>query len=122
MLGGLFGQSAFAAGALSLSLPVIDTVEPIAAVTIGATIFGERLAASPALLAIQLGGGAVAVAGIAVLSHSSVVETETRLAPAADASGQPPVKGGHEQARQWALGQIVPEAQAAGGGTDPARA
>jgi uncharacterized membrane protein YedE/YeeE len=79
VLGALFGQSAFAAGALSLSLPVIDTVEPVAAVVIGATVFGERLASSPVLLAIQLAGGAIAVAGIAVLSRSSVVETETSL-------------------------------------------
>jgi drug/metabolite transporter (DMT)-like permease len=79
VIGALFGQSAYGSGALSLSLPVIDTVEPVAAVTIGATVFGERLASSAPLLAIQLAGGAVAVAGIAVLSRSSVVRTETDL-------------------------------------------
>lgn len=99
VLGGLFGQSAFAAGPLSLSLPVIDTVEPAAAVTIGATVFGEQLAASPALLAIQLAGGAVAVAGIAALTRSSVVETETTLSPRADAGGQAPVASGPDVAR-----------------------
>jgi hypothetical protein len=95
VFGGLFGQSAFVSGALSLSLPVIDTVEPVAAVVIGATIFGERLAPTPAHLAIQLAGGAAAVAGIAILGHSSVVETETRLTPsAAAASGNPTVGPG----------------------------
>ncbi len=73
----LFGQSAFAAGALSLSLPVIDSIEPVTAVLLGAGVFGERLASSPPLLALQLTGGALAVAGIAVLSRSSVVKTET---------------------------------------------
>lgn len=77
----LFGQSAFGAGALSLSLPVIDSVEPVTAVAIGATIFGEALAASPAHLTIQLAAGAAAVAGIVVLSHSSVVENEAGPAP-----------------------------------------
>lgn len=85
----LFGQSAFGAGALSLSLPVIDTVEPVAAVAIGATVFGERLATSAPLLAIQLAGGALAVAGIFVLSHSSVVRTETRQAGRGTEGGLP---------------------------------
>jgi hypothetical protein len=83
LLGALFGQSAFGAGPLSLSLPVIDTLEPASAVIIGATVFGERLASSPVHLGFQLLGGVVAVIGIAVLSHSSVVETETALTPGA---------------------------------------
>lgn len=82
VLGGLFGQSAFHAGPLSLSLPVIDTLEPVAAVILATTVFGERLASSPWQLGLQLAGGALAVAGIAILSHSSVVTTEFRLAPA----------------------------------------
>jgi hypothetical protein len=81
VFGALFGQSAYGSGALSLSLPVIDTVEPVAAVTIGATVFGERLASAAPLQVIQLAGGALAVAGIAVLSRSSVVQTETELSP-----------------------------------------
>lgn len=88
ILGALFGQSAYGAGALSLSLPVIDTVEPVSAVIIGATVFGERLASSPGQLALQLAGGAVAVAGIAVLSRSSIVETETRQTPGLPAPGE----------------------------------
>lgn len=81
ILGALFGQSAFESGALSLSLPVIDVLEPVTAVVIGTTVFGERLASSPAQLGLQMFGGAVAAAGIAVLSSSSIVTTETRLAP-----------------------------------------
>lgn len=87
MLGALFGQSAFESGALSLSLPVIDTLEPVTAVIIGATVFGERLASSAGQLALQLAGGAAAVAGIALLSHSSIVETETRQTPGAAEPG-----------------------------------
>ena len=77
----LFGQSAFGAGALSLSLPVIDTLEPVCAVVIGATIFGERLASSPVQLGFQMAGGAAAVAGIWMLSRSNIVEAETLDTP-----------------------------------------
>jgi hypothetical protein len=39
-------------------------------VLIGTVVFGERLAASPAYLALQLVGAAVAVAGIILLGRS----------------------------------------------------
>jgi drug/metabolite transporter (DMT)-like permease len=77
IVGALLSQSAFQAGALSVSLPVIDTLEPVSAVIIAAFVFGERLAASPGQLAAQLAGGAAAVAGIAALSRSSVAAMET---------------------------------------------
>ena len=84
-VGGLFGQSAFGAGSLALSLPVIDTLEPVAAVVIAAAVFGERLARSPVLLGFQLAGGAIAAAGIWLLSHSSIVAAEPAQAPGAAA-------------------------------------
>jgi drug/metabolite transporter (DMT)-like permease len=84
-LGTLLSQSAFRAGALSVSLPVIDTLEPASAVVIGAFVFGERLAASPGQLAAQVAGGAVAAVGIAALSRSSVAAAEaTSGTPAPD--------------------------------------
>jgi hypothetical protein len=82
ILGALYGQSAFSAGALSLSLPVIDTVEPVCAVVIGATVFGEQLASSPLNLGFQMAGAAAAVIGIWVLSSSKIVEAETSEVPA----------------------------------------
>ena len=84
IMGAYLTQSSFQAGALSASLPVIDTVEPATAVVIGTTVFNERLAASPVQLSIQLAGGVVAAGGIAMLSHSSVaaVETNPRLSQA----------------------------------------
>jgi uncharacterized membrane protein len=78
LAGALLGQSAFSSGALSLSLPVIDTLAPITAVVIAATVFGEQLASSAWALGLQMAGGATAVAGIAVLSRSSIVAVETR--------------------------------------------
>ena len=76
LTGALLGQSAFSSGALSLSLPVIDTLTPIIAVVIGATVFGEELASTAWQLGLQLAGGAVAVIGIFVLSRSSIVTAE----------------------------------------------
>jgi drug/metabolite transporter (DMT)-like permease len=90
VVGGAFGQSAFGAGALALSLPVIDTLEPVTAVVIAATIFNERLASSAVLLGVQLAGGVLAALGIALLSRSSIVATETQT---------PPGEAGHEPAR-----------------------
>jgi hypothetical protein len=82
LLGAFLSQSAFRAGPLSVSLLVIDTLEPVSAVVIAATVFSEQLAASPWQLAVQLAGGAVAVAGIAALSRSSIAAAETRPATA----------------------------------------
>jgi drug/metabolite transporter (DMT)-like permease len=77
LTGALLSQSAFSSGALSLSLPVIDTLTPIIGVVIGATVFGEELASAAWQLGLQLAGGALAVAGIFVLSRSSIVAAET---------------------------------------------
>jgi drug/metabolite transporter (DMT)-like permease len=58
---------AFQASTLSASLPIIDTVEPISGVVIGAFLFDERLAGSPGGLLVQLAAAGVAVAGIVML-------------------------------------------------------
>ncbi len=77
IIGTLLGQSAYSSGALSLSLPVLDTLAPIVAVVIAATVFDEKLASSAWQLGVQLAGGALAVAGIAMLSRSAIVAAET---------------------------------------------
>jgi hypothetical protein len=78
ILGTLFGQSAFNAGPLALSLPVVDTVEPTTAVILAVVVFGESLASTPWRLAVQLLGAATAATGIILLSHSTVVMAEER--------------------------------------------
>lgn len=70
---GLFlAQSAFQAGSLAISLPIIDTLEPIGAVLIGALVFHEPLATSWALV-VQVLGAILAVAGMVVLDKSPLV-------------------------------------------------
>jgi len=81
ILSTVFGQSAFKAGPLSLSLPVIDTVEPVSSIILGAVVFQEHLARSPGLLALQLVGGSIAAAGIVGLSRSPVVLAEQSQEP-----------------------------------------
>ncbi|GHD91836.1 DMT family transporter [Streptomyces naganishii] len=67
--GMLLAQSSFQAGSLTVSLPIIDTLEPIGGVLMGAVVFQERLATSWAL-AVQGLGALAAVAGIVILGRS----------------------------------------------------
>lgn len=69
----LIAQSAFRSGSLLVSLPIIDTVEPIGAVLIGTTVFDERIASSTLVLAVQVLAGVIAACGIVVLDRSPLV-------------------------------------------------
>lgn len=71
--GVLLAQSSFQSGSLAVSLPIIDTLEPIGSVLIGVAVFRERLAASADDLAVQALGAALAVTGIVVLDRSPLV-------------------------------------------------
>jgi drug/metabolite transporter (DMT)-like permease len=71
-IGIFLSASTFQAGSLSASLPVIDTAEPVSAVLLGTLVLGERLATSPAGLALQLAGAAAAAGGIILLGRSSL--------------------------------------------------
>lgn len=66
----VLSQSAFQAGSLAVSLPVIDTLEPIGAVLIGVVVFDEHLAASPPAILTQTVAAGAAVLGIVLLALS----------------------------------------------------
>jgi drug/metabolite transporter (DMT)-like permease len=83
LAGLLLSANAFQGGALAASLPVMDTVEPACAVLLGTMLFGERLAASPGGLAVQLAGAAAAIAGITLLGRYAGT-TAIRTAPNQD--------------------------------------
>lgn len=70
IVGLVLSQSAFQSGPLSVSLPVIDTLEPTGAVAIGALVLDEQVSSSPALLALQMCGAAAALTGIFILDRS----------------------------------------------------
>jgi drug/metabolite transporter (DMT)-like permease len=63
-------QSAFAAGPLSASLPVLMTVELVGSVALGVAVLGEHLAGGPGAVAGQATGLALMVAGIAAGSSA----------------------------------------------------
>ncbi|MEV6246739.1 DMT family transporter [Streptomyces sp. NPDC051742] len=72
----VLSQSAFQAGSLAISLPIIDTLEPIGAVAIGIAVFGEQLALTGWALTVQALGAAAAVTGIVLLGRSPLATTE----------------------------------------------
>ncbi len=76
IVGLVLSQSAFQSGPLAVSLPVIDTLEPTGAVAIGALVLEEHVAASPALLAVQLCGAGIALLGIFILDRSTLIGDE----------------------------------------------
>lgn len=77
LLAGLAGivlaQGAYRSGSLLVSLPIIDSVEPVGGVLIGVTAFGEQIARTPATLALQLLAGAAAIAGVVILDRSPLI-------------------------------------------------
>ena len=85
ILGAIVQQSAFQAGPLPASLPVMDAVEPTVAVFIGVFAFNEHVGTSPLALAVQAVGVAALLAGIVVLDRSPLIAELQR----SDAGGRP---------------------------------
>ena len=79
-------QSAYQAGPLSASLPVIMVVEPLASVGIGTYLFHEQLGRHGLAPLAEIAGLAAIVAGIVVLARSPVVAGPDASVPAPRAS------------------------------------
>ena len=77
--GFLLSQSAFQAGPLAASLPLITAAEPVTAALIGVLAFHERLVSGGFAVAAQAGSVATIAAGIWVLARSPVVTGEPGL-------------------------------------------
>jgi hypothetical protein len=86
----LLSTGAFQSSALATSLPIIDTVEPVSGVVIGAILFDERLASSAAGLAVQAVAGLVAAAGIMMLGPSLAAVQSGSGLPAGTRRGSVP--------------------------------
>jgi drug/metabolite transporter (DMT)-like permease len=84
--GAVVQQSAFQAGPLAASLPVMDAVEPSTAAVIGVFAFGEHLATSSLALALQAAGVVLLLTGIVALDRSPVILDLQRRPPARRAS------------------------------------
>lgn len=73
IVGLLYSQSAFQAGPLAHSMPVIAIIEPTVAVVIGSTVLNERIGLSGAALGVELAGAVAASVGVVLLATSKVV-------------------------------------------------
>jgi len=82
-LGLLLGQSAFQAGPLGASLPLLIALDPVASIALGALAFGEELATAPVAVVVEVAALAVVVAGIFTLARSEA----SMLAPAPPPTG-----------------------------------
>ncbi len=82
IIGLLLNQSAFQAGELRWSLPVLTVLEPIVAIVIGQTLFAEHIASGPAAVAGQVLGLVAMTAGIFWLAQVRVPEPRRPVGPA----------------------------------------
>jgi hypothetical protein len=69
----LMAQSAFQAGALDASLPVLTVVDPVVSIVIGATLFGEAVRTGLFATPIEAVGLVLMTVGVFTLSKAEVV-------------------------------------------------
>jgi drug/metabolite transporter (DMT)-like permease len=72
-------QSAFNAGPLQYSLPLISACEPLAGILLGVVVFGDRIQVSPGALAMEAGGLAALVAGVILVGRSPALSGLSHL-------------------------------------------
>jgi drug/metabolite transporter (DMT)-like permease len=77
ILGLLLNQSAYQAGDLRWSLPIITVLEPVTAIVIGQVLFGEHIASTPAAIFGEVVGLAAVTAGVFGLARLTVPESAT---------------------------------------------
>lgn len=73
LVGMLMAQSAFQAGDLDASLPVLTVVDPVVSIMIGAFVLGEGVRSGPVATTIEVLGLVVMAAGVFALSKAEVV-------------------------------------------------
>jgi drug/metabolite transporter (DMT)-like permease len=105
LLGAIVQQSAFQAGPLATSLPVMDAAEPATATLIGVFAFHENLATSALAVSGEVIGICALLAGIVALDRSPLVlEVQQRYD---DAGGQPARRVRSSSAKSGKCDEIV---------------
>lgn len=66
-------QSAFQSAPLAVSLPIIDSLEPVVATLMAALAFSQHISTAPFDIGLELAGAVLAVAGITALARSPLV-------------------------------------------------
>jgi drug/metabolite transporter (DMT)-like permease len=79
--GMLLASHAMAAGPLAASQPGFTILDPVTATLLGALLFGEQLATSPAALAVEALGLLLLAAGACALSRSDLITAESAEPP-----------------------------------------
>jgi drug/metabolite transporter (DMT)-like permease len=85
-------QSAFSVGPLHASLPAITGAEPLAGITLGVLVFGDKVHITPLLLAVQAFGLAIMVGGVIMVARAPVfgrLHLRHSAQPAARAAANP---------------------------------
>jgi drug/metabolite transporter (DMT)-like permease len=82
LLGMLMAQSAFQAGELDASLPVLTVVDPVVSIMIGAFLFGEGVRSGLAPTTVESLGLVLMTLGVFALSKAEVARSGTTGAPA----------------------------------------
>ena len=73
VVGMLVSQSAFQAGSLDVSLPMMSVVDPVVSIVIGATVFGESISDSPAAVSLEAASLLLMTAGVVMLGRSEAL-------------------------------------------------
>ena len=73
VLGMVLCQSAFQAGPLRASLPLLTAVDPLVSIAIGITAFHEHVSQDPFRVLVEIVGVAVMIAGIGALGRSPLI-------------------------------------------------
>jgi len=82
--GFLLVQSAFQAGPLESSLPVLTISDPLAGAAIGLIFLQEHVATAPAAVAVEICGVSAMIAGVFLLARSPLIADAT-----SDSHGEP---------------------------------
>jgi drug/metabolite transporter (DMT)-like permease len=73
IVGFTVAQSAYQAAPLAVSLPIIDSVEPVTSVLFAALIFKQSLSISVGSLAGEVAGALLTIAGVVALARSPLI-------------------------------------------------
>ena len=73
VIGMLVSQSAFQAGALDVSLPMMSVVDPVLSIIIGVTAFGESVSDTPVAVAAEAAALILMSVGVMALARSEAI-------------------------------------------------
>lgn len=89
VVGFTVAQSAYQSAPLAVSLPILDSLEPVVAVVLASVAFGQKVDLAPGHLALEATGAVLAITGIVTLARSPLVLSVYEQQQAAKDGAQP---------------------------------